>query len=179
MLDAKLVADLITAARGLLGVMMVWLGFTYGREALPIVVILMLLDWTGDFVDGGVARLSRNPRRTWIGDSDLYIDLTVSICLGIYLVAAGFVRLTFGILYLLGWIVLLWRFGLDRNLLMLVQAPIYLWLILTALRLVPEMGNWLVLWVLIATAINWRRFSREIVPKFVNGMLSLWRHRHS
>jgi hypothetical protein len=179
MFDAKLLADLITAARGLLGVMMVWLGFLYGREALPIVVILMLLDWTGDFVDGGIARRSRNPRRTWIGDNDLFIDLTVSICLGIYLVTAGFVGLTFGILYILVWALLLWRFGLDRNLLMLIQAPIYLWLILTALRLVPEMGNWLILWVLIATAINWRRFSGEIVPQFVNGMLSLWRHRHS
>ncbi|MEW6285324.1 MAG: hypothetical protein AB1509_03775 [Chloroflexota bacterium] len=179
MFDAKFVADLITAARGLLGVMMVWLGFTQGREALPLVVILMLLDWTGDFVDGGIAKRSRNPRRTWIGDNDLYVDLLVSICLGIYLLTAGFVGLTAGLIYFLGWMLALWRFGLDRNLLMLVQAPIYLWLILTALRLIPEMGNWLVLWVLIATAINWRRFSKEIVPNFINGVISLWRQRHS
>jgi hypothetical protein len=58
---------------------------------------------------------------------------------------------------------------------MLIQAPIYLWLILTALRLIPETGLWLVLWVLAATFLNWRRFSRQIVPQFVSGMLSLWR----
>jgi hypothetical protein len=69
---------------------------------------------------------------------------------------------------------MLWRFGLDKNLLMLIQAPIYLDFILIALRLVPESGNWLVIWVLVATAINWRRFTREIVPKFVDGMKSLW-----
>jgi hypothetical protein len=179
MFDAKLVADSITAVRGLLGFVMVWLGFTKGMDALPAVVMLMLIDWTGDFVDGSLAKLSRHPRRTWIGENDLYIDLFVSLCLGIYLVSAGFVGLAFGVCYATAWALLLLRFGLDRNLLMLIQAPIYLWLILTALRLVPESGYWLVLWVLAATAINWKRFTREIIPHFLDGMGSIWRGRHS
>jgi hypothetical protein len=137
----------------------------------------MLLDWTGDFVDGGIARRSRSPRRTWIGDSDIYVDLFISICLGIYLIAAGFVGRAFGFGYLLVWVLILWRFGLDRNLLMLMQAPIYLWFMVTALRLVPNLGKWLIVWVLAATAINWRRFSREIVPKFIEGMRSIWNGR--
>lgn len=179
MFDAKLVADLITAGRGLLGFVMIYLGFTQGADALPIVVTFMLLDWTGDFVDGGIARRSRSPRLTWIGSSDIYVDLFVSIGLGIYLIAAGFVGFVPGFWYILGWILLILRFGLDKNLLMLAQAPIYLWFILTALRVIPESGYWLVLWVLAALAINWRRFSRDIVPKFINGMASLWRGRHS
>src|SRR5512143_1183550 len=85
MWDAKMVADLITATRGLLGLVMIWLGITQGEQALPAVVLLMLLDWIGDFVDGGIAHRSRRPRRTWIGDSDLYVDLFVSLCLGVYL----------------------------------------------------------------------------------------------
>lgn len=174
MIDAKQVGDFITASRSLLGVAIVWLGLTQGVHALPAVVLLMLLDWTGDFVDGSIAKRSRNPRRTRIGDSDVHIDLFVSICLGIYLISAGFVGLAFGSFYLLGWALLLWRFGLDKNLLMLMQAPIYLWFILTATRLLPEAGYWLVIWVVIATAINWRRFSREIVPKFIDGMKSMW-----
>ena len=173
MLDAKNVADLITATRGLLGFWMIWLGITQGEKALPIVVILMLLDWTGDFVDGGIAHRSRHPRRTWIGDSDLYIDLLVSLCLAVYLLRAGFVSLGFVSIYLSGWVLMLWRFGLDRNLLMLLQAPIYLYFILIAVRLVPESGNWLVIWVLVAVAINWRRFTHEIIPKFISGMRSL------
>jgi hypothetical protein len=174
MLDAKMVADLVTATRGLLGLVILWLGLTQGMQALPLVVALMLLDWTGDFIDGGIAHRSRRPRRTWIGDSDLYIDLFVSLCLGIYLIGAGFVDLRSGLWYMLGWMLILWRFGLDRNLLMLLQAPIYLYFILIALRLVPDLGNWLVIWVLVATAINWRRFSHEIVPKFIGGIRSLW-----
>jgi hypothetical protein len=179
MLDAKVVADLITATRGVLGLIIVWLGLTQGEEALPMVVVLMLLDWTGDFVDGGIAHRSRHPRRTRIGDSDIYIDLFVSLCLAIYLMSAGLAGVGVGFLYLSGWALVLWRFGLDKNLLMLLQAPIYLWFIMAAVRLIPELGNWLVIWVLVALAINWRRFSQEIVPKFIAGMISMWRDRHT
>ena len=179
MLDAKMVGDFITAARGLLGLVIVWLGVTQGEDALPAIVLLMLLDWTGDFVDGGIAYRSRHPRRTRIGDSDIYVDLFVSLCLGVYLVGAGFVGFAVGFWYLLGWMLILWRLGLDKNLLMLMQTPIYLWFIITAQRLVPAMGNWLVYWVLVALAINWRRFSQDIVPKFIAGMGSIWQDRHS
>ena len=179
MLDAKNVADLITATRGLLGFVMIWLGFTQGERALPLMVLLMLLDWTGDFVDGAIAHRSRHPRHTWIGDSDLYVDLLVSLCLATYLLASGFISLGVVSLYLCGWALLLWRFGLDRNLLMLLQAPIYLYFILVAVRSIPSLGNWLVIWVLLATLINWRRFTHEIIPNFIHGMNSLWRDRRS
>ncbi len=179
MLDAKFFADFITATRGFLAVVLIWLGLTRGAQALPIVVVLMLLDWTGDFIDGTIAKHSRHPRRTRIGDADLYVDLSVSIGLGIYLLAAGYTDTLIGFLYLIGWLITLWRFGLDRNLLMLAQAPIYLWFILVTLQVMPERGYWLVAWVLIATAINWRRFSKDIVPKFISGVASMRRGRHS
>lgn len=179
MFDAKLFADFITAARGVLGLVLIWLAFTQGAEALPIVALFMLLDWTGDFVDGTIAKHSRHPRRTRIGDSDLYIDAFVSIGLGIYLVASGFAAVMIGLGYLIGWILILWRFGLDRNLIMLAQAPIYLWFILVVLKVFPEMGYLLTAWVFVATAINWRRFSKDIVPNFIEGVSSMWRNRHS
>ena len=170
MWDAKMVADLITGTRGLLGLFMIWLGITQGGTALPAVVLLMLLDWTGDFVDGMIARRSRHPRRTWIGDSDLYIDLFVSLCLAVYLLASGFASLGFVGLYLSAWALVLWHFGLDRNLLMLLQAPIYLYFIVVTLQVFPNAGYGLVLWVVVALAINWRRFTREIVPRFIHGV---------
>ena len=179
MFDAKLVADFITATRGMLGFVMIWLGLTQGADALPIVVTLMLLDWTGDFVDGSIARRSRNPRRTWIGDADIYVDAFMSVCLGVYMVGAGYVGLAIGFWYLFGWVLILWRFGLDKNLLMFAQTPIYLWFIIVTLRTAPELGNWLVIWVLIALAINWKRFSKDIVPKFISGVASMLRGNHS
>lgn len=179
MFDAKLVADFITATRGMLGFVMIWLGLTQGADALPAVIALMLLDWTGDFVDGTIARRSRHPRRTWIGSSDIYVDLFVSIGLGIYLIEAGYVGFVFGFWFILGWILIFWRFGLDKNLLMLAQAPIYLWFIVTSLRVIPASGYWLVIWVLIALAINWKRFSQDIVPKFISGIASMLHGRRS
>jgi phosphatidylglycerophosphate synthase len=178
MFDAKTVADLITTTRGLLGLVMILLGLTQGGRALPVIVLLMILCWTGDFVDGGIARRSRRPRRTYIGDHDVYVDLFVSLCLGVYLIGAGFVGFTFGVCYLLVWVLIFWRFGLEHNLLMLMQAPIYLDLILLAMRYMPESGAWLIAWVLAATMINWRRFSHEIVPRFIDGMRALWESRH-
>lgn len=179
MLDAKTVADLITTMRGLLGFVIIGLGFALGEDALPIVAILMLLDWTGDFVDGGIARRSRHARHTRIGDSDVYIDSFMSLCLGIYMLRAGFVEPALGFGYLFGWMLILGRKGLEKNLLMLAQAPIYLWFIIVTLRLFPELGNWLILWVVVALAINWRRFTREIVPNFIHAMASMWRRHHS
>lgn len=178
MFDAKTVADIITAARGCLGLAIIWLGFTQGEAALPAVIILMLLDWTGDFIDGGIARRSRHPRRTRIGDSDIFVDSFMSVCLGIYLVSAGLAGLSLGLCYLLGWMLILWRFGLEKNLLMLAQAPIYLWFIIVALQLNSEMGRWLVVWVLAALAINWRRFSRDTVPTFNRVVGSMLRKGH-
>jgi hypothetical protein len=179
MFDAKLVADIITTTRGLLGLIIIWLGFTQGEDALPIVALLMLLDWTGDFVDGTIAKRSRHPRHTWIGDSDIYVDAFMSVCLGIYLISAKFVGFTFGFCYLFGWILILWRFGLDKNLLMLAQTPIYLWFVIVTVRLIPSIGNWLVVWVLVALMINWRRFSKDIVPKFISEVGAMLRGHHS
>ena len=179
MLDAKIVGDLITASRGIVGLIIIWLALTQGKDALPAIVFLMLLDWTGDFVDGTIAHRSRNPRHTRIGDSDIYIDLFVSICLGIFLVNAGFVGFTIGFWYAVGWMLLLRRFGLDKNLLMLAQTPIYLWFIITALKILPTMGYWMVIWVAVALTINWRRFSKDIVPKFIHGIASMLRGRHT
>jgi hypothetical protein len=179
MFDAKLVADFITATRGMLGFVMIWLGLTQGADALPAVIVLMLLDWTGDFVDGTIARRSRHPHRTWMGSSDIYVDLFVSIGLGIYLIEAGYVGFVFGFWFILGWILIFWRFGLDKNLLMLAQAPIYLWFIVTSLRVIPASGYWLVIWVLIALVINWKRFSQDMVPKFISGIASMLHGRHS
>ncbi|HSG43449.1 MAG TPA: hypothetical protein VLA72_09875 [Anaerolineales bacterium] len=179
MFDPKLVADFITTTRGILGFIIIWLGLTQGADALPVVVILMLLDWTGDFVDGGIARRSRHPRRTWIGDSDIYVDTFMSLCLGIYLIVTGYVELMIGFWYMIGWTLILWRFGLDKNLLMFAQTPIYLWFIVVALREVPDSGYWLVIWVLIALTINWNRFSKDIVPKFISGIASMLRGNHS
>ncbi len=171
--DAKSIADLITLSRGIIGLGLVWLGLMHSPETVPVAVVLMILDWTSDFIDGSIAHLSRHPRRTWIGDRDLQFDVFASLCLGVYLIATGFVGWIVGISYLVVWGLVFWRFGSDRNLLMLFQGFIYLRLIFVAFDQAPVYGYWILIWIAVATAINWKRFTQQIIPKFVDGMKSL------
>src|SRR5512145_2473898 len=108
MFVAKQAADLITFLRGLLGLGLVWLGIVRGAEGLPLAVWAMILDWTGDSLDGVIARRSRIIYRSWIGDHDIQVDLLVSIGLMGYMMASGFVGLNLVIFYVLLWLVIFW-----------------------------------------------------------------------
>jgi hypothetical protein len=179
MIGPKVIADLITLVRGSMGVFLAWLGYIHGSDSLPQAILVMMLCWTGDMLDGGIARMNKPPRHNWLGDNDLYIDVFVSLGLGAYLVGAGFVAWQFACVYLVIWGLLIWRFGPDHNLLMLVQAFIYGYFIWVALTVVPETGRWLLAWVVLATILNVRRFITRIVPEFVQGMKEVWQNRNT
>lgn len=170
MLDWKLFADLITVTRSLLGFGLVWVGFTAGESGLKTAVLLLLLCWTGDFVDGGIAHLTQPPRHTWVGDHDIYLDILVSLCLGSYLVSAGAINIFLAGVYLSVWLLIFWRAGANHALLMLVQAPIYAMFIWIALTRQPGAGVWLLIWLVLAMALNWPRFRQRVVPGFLEDM---------
>jgi phosphatidylglycerophosphate synthase len=180
MLAAKQVADLITSARVVVAFGLAWLGWAYGENALALAVGLMLFDWTGDMLDGPIARLSRSRRHTWIGDHDLEVDMLVSAGLLAYLVLAHLTPAWLAGLYVLAWAALFWRSGLLRSLGMLFQAPIYGGFLWIALRDAPTAGVWMVVWLGAAILLTWPRFPREVVPGFLAGMqhaLRRWRGR--
>jgi len=179
MFSPKGIADFITLIRGVLGFFLAWLGFIHGADSLPQAILVMLLCWTGDLLDGGIARLNRPLRNSWLGDHDLQVDVIVSLGLGAYLVGAGFVAWYIAIIYLIVWGLCVWRFGSDRNLLMLLQAFIYFYFIWVALKVNPQAGRWLVAWILAVTLLNWRRFSTQVVPGFIRGMKSIWRNHNT
>lgn len=170
MFVAKQAADLITFSRGLLGLGLVWLGFVQGAEGLPVAVWAMILDWTGDSLDGVIARRSRIIYRSWIGDHDIQVDILVSIGLMGYMLASGFVGLNLVIIYVLLWLVIFWRWGVDPALEMLFQAPIYGWFIWVAVRSAPTAGWWFVVWIVMAVILTWPKFPRVILPGFIEGM---------
>lgn len=174
MLVAKQVADLITWGRVGIALLLPWLGWTYGPAALPLAVWLMLLDWTGDSVDGTLARRSRHRYRTWIGDHDLEVDIAVSLGLLFYLTAAGWVTWKVTTLYLILWAFIFWTFGYRRVLGELIQAPIYGHFTLTALREAPTVGWLLPAWMATAIVLTWPRFPEEKVKGFLQGMAQLF-----
>ena len=176
MADLKYLADLVTTIRGFMAFILVWIGLFYGKEGLSSVVYIMLGCWTGDFIDGRIARLSQTKRQTWIGSHDLQVDLFVSLGLGGYLLWSGYVSKVYSIAYILVWGIILWWKGPDRNLLMLFQCPIYFTLIYLSLIIVPDAGKWILIWIGIILTLNWYKFSKEIVPGFVSGIFNLFKN---
>jgi phosphatidylglycerophosphate synthase len=169
MIVAKQVADLITLTRALLLFVFAWLGLTQGAGALPLAALLLVYSWTSDLLDGSIARRSRVYYHSWLGDHDLEVDMAVSIGVLIYLLASGFVSLPLGIMYVLVWLLIFWRWGLQRSPGMLFQAPIYAALIWVSLRDAFYYGVVQVFWVLGALVITWPRFPKEVVPGFLAG----------
>ncbi len=171
--DKKKLADLITGSRLLLALGYVWLGLARGAAALPVAGWLLMANWTGDGVDGALARRSRVIYRTWIGDHDLEVDMSVAAGLLAFLVTAGFLPTSWGLFYLLFCLAVFVFLGIPRSLGMLAQAPVYGAFIAVSLRHAPVTGWALVLWIVGALIITWPRFPQEVIPDFLRGIRDL------
>lgn len=170
MIVAKQVADLITFARLGIGIFLVYLGITQGQSALPLVIWLMLADWFGDFLDGNLARRSRVQYKSWIGEHDLQVDMSVATGLLLYFVAARIMPAWRGWIYLILWGILFLWLGIPSSLGMLYQAPIYGYLIWIALTWLPALGWWLVAYLAAIVLITWPKFPKQVVPGFLYGL---------
>jgi hypothetical protein len=121
-------------------------------------------------VDGRIARRSRVQYRTWIGDHDLEVDMTVSIGLLVYLLGAGYVNIWMVGGYILLWCLYFWKQGgILPSYGMLFQAPIYGWFIWIALREAPGAGCAIVVFLLTVLAVTWPYFPKVMVAGFFTG----------
>lgn len=173
----KQLADFITWSRAFLALLIAWLGLTRGAEALPLVIILLIINWTADSIDGSLARRNPIAYHTWIGSHDLQIDMFVSIGTMGYLTTAGFLAWGVAAVYLLFWALYFWKSGIPHAMGVLFQAPTYGWFIYVSLRDAPQVGLWIVVWLIVAIAITWPKFPRIIVPGFLNGMQDILQKR--
>lgn len=171
----KRIADAITVARALLALVFVWLGATQGVQALPLVAWLMMANWTGDALDGRIARLARHETQTWIGGRDLEVDMLVGLGLLIYMTTCGFVAGWLTVLYCAAWLLYFARFRLTKEPGELFQTPVYFYFAYLALRDAPVAGVAIVAWVALALAITWPEFPRRVIPEFIEGMRHLRR----
>lgn len=177
MLVAKQIADVITASRAIIAFIFVWLGVTQGELGHPLAVWLLIASWTTDILDGPLARYSRAPYQTWIGDLDLQVDMAVSAGLLLYIIFAGLVDPAIALGYVLLWLLIFFWMGVPRSMGMLVQAPIYGWFIWVSMRDVPDIGIWMIAWIAAAVVITWPRFITEVIPGFLTGFVDVIRRR--
>ena len=176
MIVSKQVADFLTAVRGLIALVIAWVGIKHGANGLAMAAWLLLIAWVTDGLDGPLARRSRRQYRTWLGDHDLVIDMAVSGGLILYLTISGFISPATAGLYLLVLGIIFAHWGLDRSLGMLVQAPIYGWFIWITWHEAPEIGWYLVGWIAALVVVTWPRFPNEVIPDFLHGLRALRRH---
>lgn len=167
---ARWIADSLTWLRAAIAVALAGLGLFWPAAPLGLVAALMLVDWSGDALDGFFARRGPPDAHSWIGAHDLQVDMLVAVGLLVYLAGAGWVNVWLAGGYLLVWAGVYWGSGRSRSLGMLFQAPVYGGLILLTLRSEPLAGGLILAWIAAMIVITWPRFPQEVVPGFLAGL---------
>jgi len=170
-----LVADALVVVR--LGVMLaiLWLGWTQGRAALHMVVLLATLGWISDGLDGPVAR--RTPCPTKLGVLDYPLDVALTWAEFIYAAMAGFILPAVVVIYtVLAVLATLWF--RRKVVLALFMRGIDLLLILIVLLAAPLYLLPLLLWLLILAYAERDRVRRDI-PRRIEELAHLLRPKQT
>jgi hypothetical protein len=176
MISPKTLADLLTAVRFCLAGFILWLGMRGGAEALPAVVVVLVLGWITDVLDGPLARRDPSGRHTWIGNRDLEVDMAMGLAVLAYLTLAHYLTLKATIGYVVVCAALWWYFR-SAQLGWAVQAPPYAGMIYAALRDAPRYGLMVIGYLALVVVATWPRFPQVTVPQFLEGMRNLGRAR--
>lgn len=164
--------DLLTVSRGALALAFVGLGFA-GPGALWVVVLLMMIGWTTDILDGRLAR-RYNKDATWIGKHEFTFDMAMVFASLFYLVMAGFIPVTPTVIYSLvaGVCIVTFR---SKSVTMLFAFPVVALPLVIAYLNAP-VAAWIYLaWIALALIADWRRFKGVVLEFIANAKLLLQR----
>jgi hypothetical protein len=117
------------------------------ESALPTVLLLTMLGWTTDILDGRLARKYNKPP-TWVGEQEFAFDMVMVFSGLCYLVLSGFIPFVPAIIYV-----------------MVAAAFI-------AYFEAPHALIWYVVWIVAALLFDWRRFS-GVVREFIHNAKNL------
>jgi len=157
-----LLADAFSVLRLGVAFVILWLGWTMGREALPYVILLATLGWFSDGIDGILARHSSCP--THLGNLDYPTDVMLTWSEFIYAALAGFISPALLIGYtIVAVVVSLWF--RRKAVLVLFMRGIDGIVIFFALRYAPLYMLPLFTWLVILGIIHRQRV-REGIPRW-------------
>jgi len=164
----KRLADLLTLSRFVLSLGIIALGVCGGAETLPVAVIVALLAWMTDSLDGPLARRTRPQRTTWIGELDLPIDAFMVLALLSYLTAINVVPWRGALVYLLLGAAAVWRLR-EQAVVLAFMAPVDALFLYTGWRRAPTETRLVLLYLLVTLILDWHRFC-YVVSVFIDGM---------
>jgi hypothetical protein len=134
-----------------------------GAEALSVAIVIVLLCWLTDLVDGPLARHDADTAITWVGKHDAEANLASSLGLTAYLVFSGYPSGWLGALLVL-LMLSLWLLHSHQLAWPFYVLP-YVILGIVACRRAPLFG-WLAIgYVLTTLAVRWSRLRSESLPE--------------
>lgn len=168
-----LLADLLTLSRVAAAGILLWLGSTRGASALSLAVLVVVLGWTTDQLDGWFARRSSTPTR--LKDCDFQVDVIFYAGILAYVVLAHLLP----VWAVAGFVVLAcsaWLLTRRKAVVVLCLRIVDVVCGVIIFAYVPVVGLIVVAW-LVAIAVIYRRRLAERVPKWYGDLCGLWRGR--
>jgi len=169
----KRLADLLTLSRFFFSLGIMALGVWGGEETLPAVVMIALLAWMTDTLDGPLARRARPRRTTWIGEQDFPIDVFMVVALLSYLTAINAVPWQVALVYLLLAAAGIWWLR-EQAITLAFMAPVDAVFLYTGWQRAPTETRWVFLYLAVTLVLDWHRFC-YMVSVFINGMCRVLR----
>jgi hypothetical protein len=163
------VADALTASRVVLALVV---GVAVASESMTVAILVLMLAWLTDTLDGMIARASSGTTR--LGDWDFRVDVSlgVAILLGLAFADRAPIWLVLSAIGLLaGWT---WVSGNPAPA-MLMMALAYGWFL--PILFIDRPNFWWLPFAMIPVllALDWKRFFRVILPAFFKGMARVGR----
>lgn len=120
---SRIVSDGLTAIRFLLSGFMVTAGMIAGPRAITAALISMLVGWMTDILDGPIARLRPDSRRTWISRHDFAADMSLIYSFLLFVVITGLLPVWLALMYVIPGAAITLRRPTERTM-MMVAAPL-------------------------------------------------------
>ena len=89
MIVSKQVDDFLTLSRSIFSFLFIWLAKDNDPETLPFAIILLMICWTTDILDGPLARRSSVKYQNFVGENDILADIMVATGLVIFPTETG------------------------------------------------------------------------------------------
>ncbi len=157
--------DYLTVSRGIIAAIIVALGFV-GPEALERVILLTLLGWTTDILDGRLAR-RYNKGATWVGEREFVFDMVMVFAGLCYMVMAGFIPVIPAGIYVAVTAICIAYFR-SKSITMSFAFPVVAVPLIVAYFNAPRAAWFYVIWIVLALMFDWRRFKGVVLEFLYN-----------
>lgn len=164
----KELADLLTLSRIFIAAVILVAALRRDEQLLVRVVLLTMVGWTTDILDGRLASADSAPRKTWIGDHEFVVDMLMVYSGMVYFMLAGFVPVFPFALYAI-FSAAIARIWMRKSYTMAVAAPVVAMPLIFSFIQAPFLA-WVFLgWIVLALGLFWSRF-KELVRDFIKGV---------